>query len=121
MKKVMIISAILMLVSSSAFAATTITMNLSSKANTGLTLYGDSATASTSTALIGKTSTGVGLSLATGTVGYALSTQHMNGSKAFASSYDSTSIFSSDVTTIGTVEQQVTVSDTSNFSDWKPL
>jgi opacity protein-like surface antigen len=121
MKKVMILSALLVMFSTSVFAADTITMDLSAKTTTGLSLYGDSSAASSSTALIGKTSTGVGLSLATATVGYALSTQHMNGSKAFASSFDSTSIFSEDVATIGTVELNVTASDTSEFSDWKPL
>jgi opacity protein-like surface antigen len=121
MKKVMILSVLLIMVAAPAFAATTVTMSLASKDSTGLTLYADPDTASTSTALIGKTSTGVGLSLATGTTGYALSTQHMNGSKAFASSFDSTSIYSEDVTTVGSPMQQVTVSDTSQFADWNAL
>lgn len=120
MKKVMILSVLFVMVAAPVFAAT-ITMDLSAKTTTGLSLYGDSATAGPTTALIGKTSTGVGLSMASGVGGYALVTQHMNGSKAFASSYDSTSIFSVDVTTIGTKMLDVTASDTSEFSTWKPL
>lgn len=121
MKKLIFVTLCLILISSSAFAATTITANLSSKSTTGLSVYGDDTTASSSTALIGKTSTGVGVSMASSELGYALSTQHMMGSKMYASSFDSTSLYAEDVATIGTVQLQVTVSDTSQFSDWGAL
>ena len=107
MKKAIFLAVCLAFVSSSAFAATTLTMSLV-KANTGLTLYGDADTATADTALIGKTSTGVGLSMAVNAVGYALITQHMQGTKAFASNYDSTSIKSMEVDTVGTVQEDVT-------------
>ena len=123
MKKITIIATMMLMVSSSVFAADTVTMNLTDKTTTGLSLYAAdaTATASSSTALIGKTSTGVGLSMATGENGYALATQHLNGSKEFASSFDSTSIYAKEVATIGDVELDVTASDTSEFSGWKPL
>ncbi|ABK99271.1 hypothetical protein Ppro_1657 [Pelobacter propionicus DSM 2379] len=62
-------------------------------------MYGDKSTATAATAaLIGKTSTGVSVGLLTSSLGYAVVTQHKNGTKAFGSSYDSTSVFSSTVT-----------------------
>jgi len=74
--------------------------------------------------LIGKTSTGVGIGLlcvAEGT-GYSLVTQHLNGTKAFGSSYDSTSIFAIDVSNVGAPQLGVpTATDTTNFTTWTPL
>lgn len=92
-----------LLIATSAFAGTSITMSsdlTATGSKSGLSVYGDKtdATAATS-ALIGKTSTGVSVGLLTGAGGYAVITQHKNGTKAFGSSFDSTSIFSSNVTT----------------------
>ncbi len=59
---------------------------------TGKSLYGaKSGTADTTSPLIGKTSTGVAVwcFLRTSGTGYAIVTQHMNGTKAFGTSYDS--------------------------------
>jgi len=74
--------------------------------HTGLTLYGDKTTATNATPLIAKTSTGVGLGIMvdTGGVGYSHVTQHIQGSKVFATGYDSTAIYTKDVAAIGTVE-----------------
>lgn len=118
MKKIMIVTTLLIFVASSAMAAVSVTMaSPLTKDATGKTL-----TAGTS--IIGKTSTGVGvgvLCVSTGT-GYSLVTQHVNGTKAFGSSYDSTSIFSKDVTTVGTPLLAVpTATDTTDFSGWNIL
>lgn len=122
MKKAIFIAVCLAFVSSSAFAAANIAMDLSDKTKTGMTVYGDATAATATTALIGKTSTGVGVSMHTNSSGYALITQHMNGTKAFGSNYDSTSIASQDVTTVGTVQQQTSAwSDTFTSAGWTAL
>ncbi len=93
------------------------------KENTGKTLYGSTADAADSTSpLIGKTSTGVGLGIATGPVGYALTTQHLSGTKAFGSRHDSTSIFTKDATAVGTpVGAEITVDFDFEGDGWKSL
>lgn len=123
MKKVIFITVCMLFVSSMAFAATDITMDLTSKATTGGSVYADNAAdnASADTALIGKNSTGVGTGLMTTVLGYSIVTQHMNGSKAYASSYDSTSLFAEDVT-VGTELLDVpTAIDTTSFASWNEL
>lgn len=97
MKKISFFVAVSLFVASSAFAATSFPIDLT---KAGKTLRGDKTSASGTTPLIGKTSTGVGLGYfgnATGT-GYAIITQHKNGTKIFGSSFDSTSVFSAPIT-----------------------
>jgi len=93
MKKIIILTAISLFAASSAFADT---INLTS---TGLSLWGakTGVTAVSGTNLIGKTSTGVGIGYVTASTGYAVVTQHKNGTKAFGSSFDSTAIYSAPV------------------------
>jgi len=125
MKKILFISFFLLFVGSvsSVMAATSISMSFAS-GKTGLSLYGDDTTASSTTELIGKSSTGVGVGcFLNGTEGdgYALLTQHKNGSKVYGTSYDSTSIYSEDAT-VGTVKLAVpTATDTTDFVSWKEL
>jgi hypothetical protein len=122
MKKIILMTACMLYVSSMAFAANSITMALTSKNTTGGSVHADSGTASANTALIGKNSTGVGTGLLSNVNGYSIVTQHMSGSKAYASSYDSTSLFSEDVTTVGTpLLTKPTATDTSSFSSWDQL
>ena len=126
MKKIAIITIVLLFAASSAFAGVSITMaSTLTKAATGKTVYGaTTGTATTSDALIGKTSTGVGVGMLCNTsgTGYSLVTQHMNGSKAYGSSYDSTSLFSKDVATKGTALLTVpTAITTADFTSWKEL
>ena len=127
MKKIIIIAALLMFVTSSAFAAVSISIpSTMTKASSGLTVYGaTTGTATTSSAKIGKTSTGVDIGIlcvaSTGT-GYSLVTQHLAGSKVFGSSYDSTSIYAKDVATIGTAEKTVPGAiTTADFVGWTAL
>lgn len=118
MKRVIFAVAISMLISAGAYAAgTSITMTTdltSASSQSGLTVYGDKTDATAATAsVIGKTSTGVSVGLLTATNGYAVVTQHKSGTKAFGSSADSTSIYSSNVT-VGTALLAVPTATTSS-------
>jgi hypothetical protein len=107
-KKISILIAVVLFVSSTAFASGDITMaSALTAALTGKSVYATkTATAPTGTPqeLIGKTSTGVGVGLKSTSLGYCLVTQHVNGTKAFGSAHDSTSIYTINVTTIGTAQ-----------------
>jgi preprotein translocase subunit SecF len=100
MKKIIILTAVSLFVASSAFAAGTAALALSVD-TTGLTLYGaKTGTASTASPQIGKTSTGVGIGMKVDNnagAGYSVETQHKNGTKAYGSAYDSTSIYVKDI------------------------
>ncbi len=120
MKKSLIISVVFLFIASSSFAAGSLTIG--TFADEGKTLHGaDAATADENDALIGKLSSGVALSMTTNENGYALATQHKNGSKAYASSYDSTSIYSEDVTTVGTKILEIAKTDSSEFAAWNRM
>jgi hypothetical protein len=125
MKKIIALLAFSLLAATQVFAAgNSITMATdltSTSAKTGLTLYGDKTTATNQTTLIGKTSTGVALGAMSGAGGYALITQHKSGNRAFATSYDSTSVFYKDAT-VGTAVLAVpTKTDSSDFSAWTSM
>lgn len=94
--------------------------------STGLTLYAASTgTASSSTAQIGRCSTGVSVGWTTNVNGYAIVTQHKSGTKAYGSSYDSTAIYQYGAEgTPGTVIlSKPTATDTTSFTgtNWKPM
>ena len=103
-KKISILAVVTVLITSSAFAAgsssPTLDMALAT-ATTGLSLYGAKGAASLTSPLIGKNSTGVGVGVQTSSVGYSIITQHINGTKAFGTSFDSTAMVSADVATKG--------------------
>ncbi len=127
LKKISIIVALSLLLASSAFAAAGVSVTMASPltaATTGLTLYGSKTTATATEPLIGKTSTGVGVGVfcnAAGT-GYSLISQHVNGTKMFGTSYDSTSIFSKSVATVGTPLPAVpTAVTTADFASWSAM
>jgi hypothetical protein len=109
MKKIAILAALVMLYASSAFAsgsATSLTL-VNGMALAGNSVYGAKGAAnaaSPTTPLIGKTSTNVGFGYKTDPAGYAIVTQHKSGTKVFGSSFDSTSIYTKSVTTVGTGE-----------------
>ena len=126
MKRLIAFAAVLLLSASTAFATDVASgaagaMDLTN--STGFELHGDHTTATLSTALIGKCSTGVGISWQTSINAYALATQHKSGTKAYGSSYDSTAIYVvEDDLTPGTEVDDLTASDTSDFlSGWKKL
>ena len=121
MKKILILTVIATFFATSAFAGATIAMaSPLTKATTGKTVWAASTgTAAATDTLIGKTSTGVGVGIRTLVTGYALTTQHVNGTKAYGSSYDSTSIYFLDVDTVGTPKLGTpTQVDTTDFVTW---
>ena len=118
MRKIAILIAFSIFAASSAFAASGAkqTLTLGDTPLAGLSLYGDkSETATTTSPLIGKTSTGVGLGAFTSVTGYSVVTQHKNGTKAFGSSMDSTSIFTYVVSTPGTAVTGPDTADSALF------
>jgi hypothetical protein len=130
MKKILVFTALSLLVASQAFAAATLTLALTS---TGLTVYGAKTAASQSggvpaagTSVIGKTSTGVGVGMivdATAGTGYSVETQHKSGSKAFGTASDSTSMYSKDIVA-GTVDTTTLSTGAASFvgiSTWTSM
>jgi hypothetical protein len=123
MKKIVMLVAFSMFAASTAFASgPSITMDadlLATNAKTGLTVYGHKTAATPSTSQIGKTSTGVAVGLLTSIGGYSLVTQHKNGSKAFGSAFDSTSIYSIGVSTKGVPMLPVPqTTGSTDFASW---
>lgn len=100
MKKIIIANVAALLLASTAFAGTSISIP-TDFSKTGLTLYagkasGDAGASNDGKAVqktIGKTSTGVSVGGITATNGYAIVTQHKNGNKEYGSSHDSTAIY----------------------------
>src|SRR5690349_8394570 len=115
MKKIIILTSLLVFAATSVFAGTSV--SIGTFADAGKSLHGaKSGTADANSPLIGKTSTGVGLGVLTSANGYASCTQHKNGTKVFGSSFDSTSIYVKDVATVGTKElDKPTATDSSDF------
>jgi len=97
MKTILLLIAISLCAASSAFATAADIQALSMTVN-GLSLYGDKTAATATTALIGKSSTGVGVGVKTASTGYCLVTQHKTGTKAFGTSMDSTAVYQINVT-----------------------
>jgi hypothetical protein len=119
MKKILMLAAIFALVTTSCFAADVTTAATGDMAftATGLELHGDATSADKTTAIIGKCSTGVGVGWVTEDGGYALITQHENGTKAYGSSYDSTSLYSSIATKGAVLEASPDDITTATFVD----
>ena len=127
MKKIIVMIAFALFAASQAIAANSVVMSLASTGVQGGTLWASKTTAgatgstpSAGTFLIGKTSTGVGLGMLTGTVGYAMITQHKSGNRGFGTSYDSTAVYYKDRTAaeIGTpvIAAAPTISDATLFT-----
>jgi hypothetical protein len=102
MKKIAILTAFVVLYSAAAYAGVSSSAAQSSVDWTGSAVYGSGGTASSTTPLIGKTSTGVGIAWKSDPNGYAIVTQHKSGTKAFGTAADATSIYQATVTTVGT-------------------
>lgn len=109
MKKILILTAFALSVTSAAYASVTIDL-ATTIADPGKAIFGlKSGTPDNTSPLIGKCSSGVGIGMKTDPTGYALITQHKSGTKAFGSAFDSTSLYvhdettgAADATTIGT-------------------
>ena len=128
MKKIIMINVLALFACSSAFALSTKSIDFT---NTGLTLWaakgtnsgGTNATVTAGvpaagTVSVGKTSTKVdaGFLVGGGGLGYAIITQHQQGTKLFGTSYDSTSIYQNDTTPGATTHSAApTATDSSSF------
>jgi hypothetical protein len=87
MKKTLLMTALLLAASTSAFAVTSLTNG--GVAGSGATIYGSA----TATNPVVKLSTGVFGSVAYNTSAYSIYTKHSKGSKIFGTANDSTSIY----------------------------
>ena len=130
MRKMIIVNILFLLVGSAAFAADPGASNVivfGATPKTGLSLYGAPATPvvtagvpAAGTILIGKTSTGVGVGWNTATLGYAVNTQHINGTKAFGTTFDSTAMYQKDEAK-GTAEAVPSTTGSDAFSGWSTM
>jgi hypothetical protein len=94
MKKILVLTAMFSLVASFAFADANKGIDFTN--SIGKTLRGATSGAGASSTLLGKCSTGVGVAWyldSTNGAGYALMTQHVSGTKAYGTSYDSTAVY----------------------------
>lgn len=113
MKKIAILTALLMMAAVSAHAADA-TSSVSFD-NAGKTIVSSSDSKN-----IGKLSASVGLAYVGSASAYAVATQHQKGTKVFGTSFDSTAIYSKDTTT-GTAGTVGSVSDSSAFAGWTAM
>jgi hypothetical protein len=122
MKKIAILTALALCVTTTAFAAATIDMaSTLTAATTGKSVWAAKVTAASGTGLIGKSSSGVGVGMRTSAAGYAVITQHVSGTKAFGTSYDSTSIYSH-IAVKGTAFLATpTAITTADFTSWTSM
>ena len=125
--KVMFVSIFLLMTSSLSFAAVDQVTN-SDFTNTGLVLYGSDGTPAANTGTtagvagvttIGKTSSGVTINCTSDINGYTIAAVHKNGTKAYGSSFDSTSLYAYDVVP-GTIPTEFALATTasSEFDNW---
>jgi hypothetical protein len=96
MKKTLLVTALLLAISSSAFAATQGTdLTTGTVSGEGAAIYGgsDGTVAGNATSPIVKLSTGVAGVAVYNTFAYSIATKHTKGSKVFGTANDSTSIY----------------------------
>ena len=95
MKKIFVLAIVLMFATTvSSFAAPD---KAPDAADAGLSLYGAiTGTAAKTDTLLGKMSNGVYPGWNTNTLGYAVTTQHISGSKSYGTAHDSTAIYRND-------------------------
>jgi len=114
-KKIIMLNVAAIFMASAAFAGTAADLT----SGTGKNVAGTGGPATGAT--IGKLSTKVGLGWETAAGGYAIYTQHEQGTKAYGSAHNSTSIFMKDVTK-GTAETAPSTTGSDNFdSSWKTM
>ena len=125
MRKVIIFNILALFVASAAFAGNDAASNgidfgtpLTGKSLYGCQLGGTITVTNnvpgSGTELIGKNSTGVGTGWDTSAIGYAINTQHISGSKAFGTSYDSSAMYQLSVGT-GTATAAPGTTDSGSF------
>ena len=127
MKKVSIlaITAAFLFVASTSFAVTAITTTSGwqnpTALKTGNVLYGKSADTGAKFVSLGRFSTNVEFQIAFDSTAYAIMTQHLKGSKAYATSFDATAIFTHDETPSTMDSTSLAKSDSTNFATWTSM
>ena len=128
MKNIFVLAALLLTFVPNCFAATgPVAAGNLDFTDTGLTLQGGDTATGTTSVRIGKMSTGVSIAWFTSAGGYAIATQHKSGTKAYGTSYDSTSIFQTkadvDPGTAAFTGGSLSATDTTDFAgaDWKAM
>ena len=124
MKKIIILNIAAMFVATVAFAAgqtdqTTVDISSDNFASAGMKVTAKGGPA-TNAVDVGKLSTKVDLGWKTDPAGYAIYTQHQSGTKAYGTSFDSTSIYTTDVTPGKPVTITITTGSDS-FSSWTTM
>lgn len=103
MKKILLAGLLVVFSSSMSFAAATSAIGFAADGNAGKTIVGGTNADGTENAKnIGKLSTSVALGFNVAAGGYAIITQHGQGTKAFGTSHDSTAIYSMTVVKLAT-------------------
>ena len=122
MKKIFIITSLLLLVASSAFATALTAGGVTG--DEGLSIYGGSSSAvassDTASTLLAKCSKGVRAGANFDSTHYAINTKHDSGNKAFGTSYDSTAIYNSDLGT-GALTAAPTAMNSTAFTTWTEM
>ena len=123
MKKTFILLTLLMFAASGSCFAAALNTNVSTTAP-GLQVYGGvnaADAAGTTSVLLGKMSKGVNFRCAYSVTGYAASTKHTSGTKAYGSAFDSTAIYFQDVGLAGTVPSLDSVGNGSFGAAWTAM
>lgn len=117
MKKIVLFNILALFVASAAFAAGAASTKASFD-TAGKKVVGTGGPATN--ASIGKLSTKVALGWNTDANGYAVNTQHQQGTKAYGTSFDSTSIYVDDVT-VGTEVDVPGTTGSDAFDGWTTM
>lgn len=93
MKKILIVTAVVLSFASTALAAPT-ALATNTVSNAGVSLYGaaDATAVTSATSVMAKLSTGVKIVANYTTAGYGIFTKHLKGSKVFGTAFDSSAI-----------------------------
>lgn len=118
MKRLILASLLVVLTASTSFAAASGAIVW---ADAGKSVVGGNDAAATEAKPIGKLSTGVGLAWQTATTGYAIITQHRSGVKAFATSHDSTAIYTKTVVKEATTAAPATANSNDFATGWTTM
>jgi len=112
MKKIILLSFVVLAASSVSYA-TQVTFS-----NAGKSVVGTGGAATN--AAIGKLSTKVALGWLNDANAYSINTQHQQGTKAYGTAFNSTSIYVTDVT-VGAAVDEPSASDSSAFNSWTTM
>ncbi|GFO64381.1 hypothetical protein M1B72_13140 [Geomonas paludis] len=123
MKKIIALSACLIMVSSSMAFAANAALNTGGISHESATIYGGvdaTDAASASGTLIGKLSKSVKVGVRYTTTTYALDTKHTSGNTKYGTAFDATAIYKQETST-GALDAAPTTADSGAFSSWTAM